>query len=223
MKAAETFRTAFEEKLRTGCWRAGEKLPTERQFGEDFGVSRSTVRRVLGELKKRNLIRQLVGSGTYVSDDIARLLGGDVAREDAAATSPADLMEARLVLEPAIVELVVGKGTQADFARMLVCCEKAEAATSLEEFEHWDGMLHEVISEAAHNDFFLNVFRLMNQARAQGEWGLLKKRSVTPERRLAYQAEHRKIVEALRDRDASGAKQATLAHLVHVRRNLLGI
>ncbi len=69
----------------------------------------------------------------------------------------------------------------------------------------------------------LDVFRLMSQARAHGQWGLLKKRSVTPERRLAYQAEHRRLVDALQARDATSARQATLEHLVHVRRNLLGI
>ena len=67
------------------------------------------------------------------------------------------------------------------------CNERAEAATTLEEFERWDAALHEAIAAAAHNSFVAGVFRLMNEARAQGEWGVLKRRSATPERRLAYQ------------------------------------
>ncbi|MFY8087294.1 MAG: FCD domain-containing protein [Rubrivivax sp.] len=51
----------------------------------------------------------------------------------------------------------------------------------------------------------------------------MKKRSVTPERRLAYQREHRALVDALSDRDAERARALTLEHLVHVRRNLLGV
>lgn len=68
----------------------------------------------------------------------------------------------------------------------------------------------------------LKVFRLINQVRARGEWGLLKRRSVTPQRRLVYQREHRQIVDALRQRDGEAARRATLAHLEQVRRNLLG-
>ncbi|MFN7195818.1 MAG: FCD domain-containing protein, partial [Hylemonella sp.] len=64
---------------------------------------------------------------------------------------------------------------------------------------------------------------LMNQARAQGEWGELKRRSVTPERRAAYQREHRALVAALRARDLPAAQARTREHLLHVRRNLLGL
>ena len=62
----------------------------------------------------------------------------------------------------------------------------------------------------------------MNEVRAQGEWGVLKRRSATPERRLEYQAEHRALVAALRQRDAATARRVCLAHLVHVRINMLG-
>ena len=79
----------------------------------------------------------------------------------------------------------------------------------------------EVIADAAHNSFVTSVFKLMNQVRAQGEWGMLKKRSVTPERRTAYQNEHRLLVSALKDRDLARAKDLTVNHLLHVRRNLL--
>jgi DNA-binding FadR family transcriptional regulator len=102
------------------------------------------------------------------------------------------------------------------------CNAKAEAAATLEDFEHWDGALHEAIADAAHNSFVASVFRLINQVRAQGEWGVLKRRSATPERRLEYQQEHRALVVALKERDASGARALCLAHLVHVRTNMLG-
>jgi DNA-binding FadR family transcriptional regulator len=79
-----------------------------------------------------------------------------------------------------------------------------------------------VIADAAHNAFISSVFRLMNQVRSQGEWGLLKRRSATPARRLEYQREHRLLVAALKQRDAGRARELCLAHLVNVRRNLLG-
>lgn len=222
MDIAAALRQAIQTHLQSGVWHAGQRLPTERELSQQFGVSRTTVRRVLAQFKEQKLITQVVGSGTYVCEGAGSLLSHNDAGLDIGAISPAELMEARLVLEPAIVDMVVGNATSVDFLRMQACCDRAEAAPTLEEFEHWDGMLHEVIAEATHNSFVLNVFKLMNQVRARGEWGLLKMRSVTPQRRKTYQREHRQIVEALRQRDGATAKAATLEHLVQVRRNLLG-
>jgi DNA-binding FadR family transcriptional regulator len=101
------------------------------------------------------------------------------------------------------------------------CCARAEAATSVEEFEVWDGMFHDIIARAAHNAFVTRLFKLMNQARAQGEWGMLKKRSLTPERRLTYQSEHRALLQAIKSRDPVLAKALATEHLMNVRRNLL--
>jgi len=131
-------------------------------------------------------------------------------------------MSARMALEPAIVEMVVLHATPADFERMLDCCHRAESATTLEDFEHWDARLHELLAESVHNPFILAVFQLMTQARNQAEWGQLKRRSVTPERRLGYQAEHRALVEALMQRDGERARALCLAHLARVRMNMMG-
>ncbi len=221
MDASAQLRDTLLDRLKSGTWRAGHRIPTERALCEQFGLGRSAVRRVLAQLKEAGLITQTVGSGTYVTEQAAGLLPA-LGATPLATTSPAELMEARMALEPAIVELVVRNATPADFARMTQCCEQAEQATTLDEFEHWDGLLHEVIAEAAHNSFISTVFRLMNQARAQGEWGMLKRKSVTPERRAAYQREHRALVAALRERDLATALAHTRDHLLHVRRNLLG-
>lgn len=218
------FRATLLDQLHSGQWQAGERLPTEREFGEQYQISRSTVRKVLADMKAQGLIAQTVGSGTYVTDKVTALASPAVSSPEPEAnwqTSPAELMQARMALEPAIIELVIGNATPADFEQMDYCCERAEAATSVEEFEVWDGMFHEVIARAAHNSFVARLFKLMNQARAQGEWGMLKKRSLTPERRLAYQSEHRALLQAIKARDPAQARALATEHLVHVRRNLL--
>src|ERR1700757_2746565 len=69
-----TLREAILENLKSRAWRAGHRLPTERELSGQFGLSRSTVRRVLADLKGRGLITQTVGSGTYVSDEVGRAL-----------------------------------------------------------------------------------------------------------------------------------------------------
>ncbi len=221
MDAAEALRDTILDKLRSRAWRAGYRIPTERALGLEYGLSRSTVRRVLLEFKRKQLITQTVGSGTYVADHVQHALA-ELGPVTASSVSPVELMSARLVLEPALIDMVIGNATVADFARMDDCNRRAEAATTLEEFEKWDAALHEAIAEAAHNGFISSVFRLMNGVRSQSEWGVLKRRSATPERRVEYQAEHRALVAALKDRDAELARALCLAHLVHVRVNMLG-
>jgi DNA-binding FadR family transcriptional regulator len=222
MDAITALRTDLLQQLRNGTWTSGQRLPTERTLATQYGLGRASVRRVLGELKNQGLIHQTVGSGTYVTERAAALLGATTPPASVG-ISPSELMEARLALEPAIVELVVRNATAADFARMAHCCERAEQARTLADFEHWDGQLHEAIAQATHNAFIHQVLQLMNQARAQGEWGELKRKSVTPERRTAYQREHRALVTALRARDLPTAVARTREHLLHVRRNLLGL
>jgi DNA-binding GntR family transcriptional regulator len=68
----------------------------------------------------------------------------------------------------------------------------------------------------------MNMFDVMNTARALPVWGSLKRRTSSPERRRCYHEEHTSIVEALRDRDPEGAQQCMRAHLENVSDNLLG-
>jgi len=222
MDKASAMRAVIIENLKSGTWPVGHRLPTERALSEQFSISRSTVRRTLSELKEEGLISQRVGSGTYANAPSGLTQAETLLRTEVLATSPAELMAARLVLEPAIAALVVQHGTPSDFAAMQHACDEAEAATSFEAFEVWDAQLHELMAKATHNVFIEKVFLLMTAARSQATWGALKRKSLTPERRAAYQIEHREIVEALRDRDSVRAMDAVRRHLLHVRDNLLG-
>ena len=222
----QALRAELLDGLRTGKWAPGSRLPTERSLCANFGVSRSALRRVLQELRDQGLIVQKVGSGTYVSDTPSGIAPGIVAAAGKLlaipSASPAEIMEARLLLEPMIVELIVNNATLADFERLEACCTRSETADSLEEFEHWDNALHEHLALATHNALFVSVFRLLAEVRNSGEWGFLKKKIVTPERRREYEAEHRRIVEALKHRDADTARREIFEHIVHARTNLLG-
>lgn len=221
MHPTSAIRGFILERLQSGQWRAGDRLPTERELSEQFSVSRTTVRKALQQMKDLQVISQTVGSGTYVTERAASVLQGMAGQDPMRQTSPAELMEARIALEPAIIEMVIGNATGADFEQMDACCARGEAATTFEEFEYWDAMLHEVIARSARNSFVASIFQLMNQVRNQPEWGLMKRRSITPERRLQYQADHRALVQAIRERDLARAKAMATEHLLHVRRNLL--
>jgi len=197
----------------------GGKLPTERELAKRFAVPRNAVRKMLAQLEAEGTIMRHVGRGTFLVS--AARVDGEAA---GAAThiSPGELMEARLRIEPAITELIVTNATSADFYRMEMCLDKAERAATLDEFELWDAALHEAMARATHNRFVIRILDIVTAIRQQSEWGKLKDRIVTPERRLKYQAEHRAIVSALKDRDAIRARDAIAMHLQHAWRNLFG-
>lgn len=216
---AFTLKQALLANLRDARWQPGERLPTEREMCALYKVSRSTVRRVLGEMKAIGLITQTVGSGTFVAEQAADRLPRPIPE---IGISPAELMEARLIFEPGLVELAVRNGTAADFAELEKCCHNADSAETLAQFEHWDDTFHRGLAAATHNGFVVSVFALISRVRDNGEWGLLKQRSAMPERRAAYQREHWAILGALRQRDAVQAREELTQHLIHVRRNMFG-
>ncbi|WP_238984366.1 FadR/GntR family transcriptional regulator [Billgrantia kenyensis] len=217
-----------QAEIASGRFPPGHRLPTERELSERFGASRGAVRRVLGHFKSLGLITQVVGSGTFVAegevplDSAPKASGMAEPGGMAGQVSPAQLMDARLLIEPQMISLIVRFATAADFERMEECLVRSEAAGSIEEFEHWDGALHQAFAEATHNNFFLRILELTNVVREEGEWGRLKRISLTPERRERYETQHRAIVAALRDRDEETARSLLEGHLVEVKNNLFG-
>src|SRR3546814_10493921 len=127
---------------------------------------------------------------------------------------------ARLLIEPLMPALIVRRATRADFARMHECLAKGEQAQTIEGFELWDGELHQALALATHNHFFLQLLVLTNRVRQQGDWGRLKRNSLTPQRRTDYEHQHRAIVAALEDRDAEQARNALTVHLTPLQQNL---
>ena len=83
-----------------GVYLYGERLPAERQLAETLSSSRSTVREALGILEQNNFITRRVGSGTFVTY-APETVGDDVAE----ITSPLELIEVRLGVEPYMMRL----------------------------------------------------------------------------------------------------------------------
>ncbi|MDN5931697.1 MAG: FCD domain-containing protein [Pseudonocardia sp.] len=106
--------------------------------------------------------------------------------------------------------------------RISGCLDRGGASDDFEGFEGWDAKLHRAIAEAAHNGLLMNMFDVMNTARALPVWGSLKRRTSTPERRRCYHTEHTAIVDALHDRDPDSAHSTMRSHLQNVADNLLG-
>ncbi len=210
------------EQIANGSFAAGVKLPSERELAARFALSRGSVRRVIERHIADGVLRRAPGSGTFVAAVPHVEPGATLSRVAITNVSPAELMEARLLLEPLLPSLIVRHATPTDFARMAQCLDEADRAASFEEFEYWDGALHEALSQAAHNGFLSLTLRLMTEVRDTGEWGRLKREALTPARRARYQEQHRVIVDALRDRHEQAASAAIRAHLLEVQANLFG-
>jgi len=68
----DQLRSMLEEKISSGTWKSGEKIPSEAELSHMFNVSRTTVRQAIGNLvTERKLIRSQ-GVGTFVATSIRK-------------------------------------------------------------------------------------------------------------------------------------------------------
>jgi GntR family transcriptional regulator len=57
----------LESRIRSGVWEPGQRLPSEKDLCEHFGVSRTVVRQALNELTSDNLVETHKGKGSFVA------------------------------------------------------------------------------------------------------------------------------------------------------------
>jgi len=201
-----------------GAYGHGEKLPAERQLAEAFGASRTTVRIALGQLEEERLVTRRVGSGTFVNyrsrgetEDIAEV------------TSPIELIEVRLGVEPHMVRLAVLNSTARDIDRLQEAVERMErGSTDPESFTQLDEQFHMLIAESTHNPLMVWIYREINDVRCHAQWAAMKDKVLTSERIAEYNTQHRNLFETIRSRDVEGAVAIVTNHLHYARRQLLG-
>ena len=54
------------QEIADGSLRSGDKLPSEKELSDRFGLSRQTVRHATGELEAQHIVSRVQGSGTYI-------------------------------------------------------------------------------------------------------------------------------------------------------------
>jgi GntR family transcriptional regulator len=57
----------MRERIRTGEWKSGDLIPSERELGEIYGISRMTARQAITDLVNEGLFYREQGKGTFVS------------------------------------------------------------------------------------------------------------------------------------------------------------
>ncbi|MEO3428747.1 FadR/GntR family transcriptional regulator [Pelagibius sp. CAU 1746] len=217
-KAAQKLRDSIEGHIREGGWTIGTQLPNERELAQDYGVSRNTVRRLLAKMEAEGWIRRQVGRGTFVKS-IPGSAGE--AQIDAKSINPAEVMEARLLIEPLLARLVVLRASERELEAIQAILNNGGRSKSMAEFEHWDNQLHLAIAHASKNQYLIGILEGIYRARQSQAWSGLRRKGLTDERRRVYHQHHERIVEALVARDGEAASAAIAEHLSRVQSNLL--
>jgi DNA-binding FadR family transcriptional regulator len=137
-------------------------------------------------------------------------------------TYPAEVFEARLIMEPKIAALAALRATRQEIDEMQKSIDRGSAAETLVEFEKWDAVFHRIIVGAARNGLLASLYEGIHTVRAGNLWGKMKEQSLTPERMKAYIAKHQATLDAIKDRDSREAERNMYDHIVEARANILG-
>lgn len=200
--------------------KCGDKLPSERELSNDFGVSRSTIREAISALDVMGIVEVKSGLGTFVrcepEDEIANLIEDD-------GISPTEIFEVRIILEPQIAKLASLRATAEDLNMLKIIIDKSRVLDNeeIEEFEMLDEQFHLIIAQASYNDILIKISQTINNLRNSKLWGNMKLRSLKKDGIVAkYKKEHEEIYEALISRDFETVELLTKHHLVDIRKDI---
>ena len=196
-----------------------ERLPAERELAVQFGASRGTIREALRRLEEMSLVSRRVGSGTFV-----RYRGHADHEDIAQITSPLELIDVRLVVEPQMARLAVINANAQDLQRMLEALNFVERVKdNVEDFSRGDEAFHLALAESSRNPLLLWLYRHINEVRRHTQWDARKDKILTPQRIAEYNQQHRELYTAIASRDIEHAVRAITGHLEKARGDLLGI
>ncbi len=196
-----------------GAINPGDRLPSERALAEQFGVGRSVVREALLKLEFFGILKTRPQSGTTVEDmtstGLSALISNMLSLAD---PKPADMVEARRVLEVETARLAAERADRAAIAAIRAAHESHVTSVANGEVTiESDVLFHLQIAEAAGNDVLhsmVSVFapRIISSA----------KESRTCENGRADRAveEHAAILRAIERGDPEAAGHAMYRHLV---------
>ena len=194
----------------------GEKLPPERAFADQFGVSRGTVRDALQRLEEGGFVEKRPGSGTYVAYSETETM------PITQSTSPLELIDARYALEPQIVRLSVLNATEQALVKAQRPLEAMERnAHDVDAFSANDEAFHLALAECTRNALLVWITKRVSEVRKNAEWARMRQLTLTTEMIRRYNMQHWEIFEAVRRRDAERGAALMKAHLDLARRSLV--
>jgi GntR family transcriptional repressor for pyruvate dehydrogenase complex len=212
---AEVIET-LQQSIRSGVYKPGERLPSERALSDELDVSRPTIREAIHALTALGILESRRGSGIYVAAPVP----GELLRPlqfalELSEPTLSSLFEVRFALEPLAAGLAAERRDAQALEQMSDCVRlAADERASAARFVELDTRLHMLIVKATDNDLLHNLVASLS-------WLSLQSRELTvrePGLRAGSMRDHEAIVHAIRDADRAGAEAAMRAHLGRVWR-----
>jgi len=206
------------ESILAGVVRPGQRLPSERELMEQFGVSRSVIREAVRSVAAKGLVKQQPRAGHVVSE-----LGPDSVTESMTiylrGRGPyglEKLMEVRATIETQTAELAAERASTKEVDEIRTADAELRGARGARQAALADIAFHRAIAHASGNEFFVIMLDSIRGVQLQAQSPGLADR-VTRE---AVRAEHATILERIADRDSAGARLAMQAHIEDSARRL---
>ncbi|MGO4320915.1 FadR/GntR family transcriptional regulator [Pseudomonas brassicacearum] len=193
-----------------GDFKAGSRLPPERDLTQLLGVSRPSLREALIALEIDGDIEIKMGSGVYVrakpkdGKNPSMTLG----------ESPSELMQARALIEGESVILACLHGKKSDYRYLQECIDamRASIANGLPPLED-DRRFHQRLAKMSGNSALVRIITALFDERHNPISAHLSKHS---ENALTWEAavvEHEAILHAVANKDVLGAQTSMRQHL----------
>lgn len=197
-----------------GQLRTGQRLPSERDLSEQFGVSRTVIREAVRGLEAKGVVEVRSGRGlqvasvtsAQVTETFDLFVRGQQIKDN---VQPEDISEVREMLELRIVELACQRATDEDLANIEATFESIEQATTSDEAAEADSNFHMAIATSTHNPLLVTLLESVNATIRTVRRESLQR----PGRKAEAQAQHRRVLDRLLERDAVGALEAMAHHL----------
>ena len=206
----------IEHQVLTGGLKAGDQLPPEREFAEQFGVSRTAIREAVKALSQKGLVEVSPGKGTFVTNGTTQALRHSLGLVIRIGQSEGweSLVEVRELLEPEIAALAAVRAGEDQINQMREAVAVMDASLDdVDPFIEADLDFHLALAEATRNALILTLIdSIVDLLREQ------RKRIFYvdggPER---GQYHHKRILDAILRRDPDMARQAMHEHLRQVQ------
>jgi len=214
----ETHRTMqvvnhIRSMIESGNLQPGDKIPPEREFARELGISRASLRTGIGYLAAMGVMKVKHGVGTFVADG-PPVFGGKTSLGLMGALhgfQTWQMFEARIIVESNIAALAAERGKEEHHAALAeeVAEMFAVMDNSPSDYLIHDLMFHRIISQASGNPIMAALVETLTSA-------LYDKRRKTVERSIDTRESaemHREIYKAIRSHKPQEARQLMEQHL----------
>ena len=214
-KVSSQIADQIRESILAGDFSPGDKLPPERELAEMFGVSRPSVREALNILASAGLVMSYQGGGTVVlslvdsghSNALSELIR---TQQDRAL----EVIEVRKCMESWTAFYAAQRALPEDLRRLDEILQSMEKNLAGQlPSEDLDANLHIVIARSTHNIVWLHMMQSLFDAMKEFQRGVWRAVYLTAEDHNLLFQHHTAIVEAIRSRNAEGAREAMMHHL----------